>query len=74
MKGTVYYGIPLLNYVRWFVLMALAPPGWIFIMRHRHWGYWRKGAASLIALLPLSVAAVGLSEALNGVIAALGLQ
>jgi hypothetical protein len=34
-KGTVYYDIPLLNYVGWFVLMFLAPLGWILIARQR---------------------------------------
>ena len=42
-KGTVYYGIPLLNYVGWFVLMFLTPLAWILIARQREWGYWRKG-------------------------------
>jgi len=56
------------------VLMGLAPLGWILIARHRQWGYGRKGAASLVALLPLSVAAIGLSAVLNGLVAALGLQ
>ncbi len=73
-EGTVYYGIPLLNYVGWFVLMALAPLGWILIARRRAWGYWRKGIVSLLALLPLSAAAIGSSVLLNGVIAAVGLQ
>ena len=61
MKGTVYYGIPLLNYVGWFVLMFLAPLGWILIARQREWGYWRKGIVALGALVPLSIAAVLLS-------------
>lgn len=72
--GTVYYEIPLLNYVGWFVLMALAPLGWILIARRRDWGYSTKGAASLAALLPLSIAAIGLSLLLNRAIGALGLQ
>lgn len=73
-KGTVYYEIPLLNYVGWFVLMALAPLGWILIARRRDWGYWMKGVTALAALLPLSVAAIGLSIPLNGLVEALGLQ
>ncbi len=72
--GTVYFGIPLLNYVGWFVLMFLAPLAWIPIARNRGWGYRRKGAMALAALLPLMVAAVVLSLILNGVIAVLGLQ
>ena len=38
-SGTVYYGIPLLNFVSWFVLMFLAPLAWIRIARQRQWGY-----------------------------------
>jgi hypothetical protein len=73
-KGTVYYGIPLLNYVGWFVLMFLAPLGWILIARQREWGYWRKGIVALGALVPLSIAAVMLSLMLNGAVAALELR
>jgi len=73
-KGTVYYGIPLLNYVGWFVLMFLAPLGWILIARQREWGYWRKGIVALGALVPLGIAAVILSLMLNGAVAALELR
>lgn len=73
-QGTVYYGIPLLNYVGWFVLMFLAPLAWILIARHRHWSYCRKGVVALGALVPLTIASVVLSLILNGAIAALGLQ
>jgi hypothetical protein len=73
-KGTVYYGIPLLNYVGWFVLMFLAPLAWILIARQREWGYWRKGIVALGALVPLSIAAVMLSLILNGAVAALELR
>lgn len=73
-KGTVYYEIPLLNFVGWFVLMVLAPFGWILIARRRDWGYKMKGIISVVALLPLSVAAIGLSLLLNHMIDALGLR
>ena len=73
-QGTVYYGIPLLNYVGWFVLMFLAPLAWILIARHRRWSYWQKGGVALGALVPLVVASVVLSLTLNGAVAALGLQ
>ena len=73
-EGNVYYGIPLLNYVGWFALMTLAPLGWLLIARHRDWGYWRKGAVSVAAIVPLSAAAIGLSLLLNGLVAALGLR
>jgi putative membrane protein len=71
-KGTFYYEIPLLNYVGWFVLMTLAPLGWILIARRRTWGWWRKGAISLLALVPLSALAIGSSLLLNGAVDALG--
>lgn len=73
-QGTVYYGIPLLNYVGWFVLMFLAPLAWILIARHRHWSYWQKGGVALGALVPLVIASIVLSLILNSAIAALGLQ
>jgi uncharacterized membrane protein len=58
-KSTVYYEIPPLSYVVWFVLMVLAPFGWIPVARQREWGYWKKGLISVVALSPLSVAAIG---------------
>lgn len=73
-QGTVYYGIPLLNYVGWFVLMFLSPLAWICITRHRQWDLWQKVGAAFGALVPLFIASVLLSLALNGAIAALGLQ
>lgn len=73
-EGTVYYGIPLLNFVGWFVIMFLAPLAWILIARHRRWGYWPKTGLAVVALIPLFFAAVALSLALNGAVAALGLQ
>jgi uncharacterized membrane protein len=73
-EGNVHYGIPLLNFVGWFVLMFLAPFAWIAIARQRHWGYLKKGVASLAALIPLMTASVLLSLALNGIVAAIGLR
>ena len=73
-QGTVYYGIPLLNYVGWFVLMFLSPLAWICITRNRQWDLWQKVGAAFGALVPLFIASVLLSLALNGAIAALGLQ
>lgn len=73
-QGTVYYGIPLLNYVGWFVLMFLSPLAWICITQHRQWGLWQKVAVAFGALVPLFIVSVLLSLALNGAIAALGLQ
>lgn len=73
-KGTVYYEIPLLNYVGWFVLMALAPLGWILIARQRNWGYWKKGSIAVAALIPLGIGAIGLSLVLNRVVESSGLK
>ena len=72
--GKVYYGIPLLNFVGWFVLMLLAPLAWILVARQTAWGSGAKLLAALLGLVPLSLAAVGLSLVLNGAIAAAGLR
>lgn len=71
-EANLYFGIPLLNFVGWFVLMLLAPFAWIAIARRREWPLWRKGALATAAIVPLCVAAVILSVTLNGAIAALG--
>lgn len=72
--GEVYYGIPLLNFVGWLVLMVLAPLAWIGIARRTAWSDGRKLLMASIALLPLCLAAIVLSLILNGIIAAVGLQ
>ena len=72
--GDVYYGIPLLNFVGWFVLMTLAPLAWILIAKRRAWGYGRKTAFAFIALVPLFLASVVVSLVLNGLVAAAGLH
>lgn len=71
-EANVYYGIPLLNFVGWFVLMWLAPLSWIVIARRRERTVWRKGVLAIAAIVPLCVAAAILSVMLNGAIAALG--
>lgn len=73
-EANIYYGIPLLNFVGWFVLMGLAPFGWIFIARQRTWGGVKKVLASIIAVVPLGMAAVALSVIMNGALDALGLK
>lgn len=73
-KRTVYYEIPLLNYIGWFVLMVIVPLGWILVARRRQWGYWKKGVVAVAGLVPLSVAAIAGSVLLNAVVAALGLR
>ena len=73
-RGNVYYGIPLLNFVGWFVLMFFAPLAWIVIAKRRHWGYAKKAVASIASFVPLFAASVLLSMAVNGIVAALGLR
>ncbi len=72
--GEVYYGIPLLNFVGWFVLTSLAPLAWILIARRSEWGFWRKGVVATAALLPLFIVSAVLSMVLNGAITAAGLK
>ncbi|UCE05570.1 MAG: carotenoid biosynthesis protein, partial [bacterium] len=73
-KGTVYYEIPLLNFVGWFVLMFLASLAWIIIIRQQQWGYRQKIIVSFIALIPLIICSAILSIILNGMIAAIGIH
>lgn len=73
-ESSVYYGIPLLNFVGWFVLTSLAPLAWILIARRHKWGYARKIAAAFAALIPLCIASALLSLALNATVATLGFQ
>ena len=73
-RGSVYYGIPLLNYVGWFVLMFFAPLAWILIVRKRQWTSYRKIGIAFGSLVPLFIASVVTSLTLNGVIAASGLE
>ncbi len=73
-KGTVYYEIPLLNFVGWFVLMFLASLAWIIIIRQQQWNYGKKIIFSIIALVPLIVLSAILSIILNSVITTIGLQ
>jgi uncharacterized membrane protein len=73
-KGTVYYDIPLLNFVGWFVLMFLASLGWIIIIRQQQWGAWQKIIFSFAALIPLIILSAVLSIILNTTIEAIGLQ
>lgn len=72
--GEVYYEIPLLNFVGWFILMWLAPLAWILIVRQQGWSGGRKVMAALGALLPLCLISILLSLFLNGIIAVAGLQ
>ena len=72
--GSVYYGIPLLNYVGWFMLMFFAPLAWILIARKRQWASSRKIAIAFCSLVPLFIASIMTSLLLNGMLAATGLD
>jgi putative membrane protein len=73
-KGMVYYEIPLLNFVGWFVLMFLASLAWIIILRQQQWNNRKKILFSCIALIPLIFLSVILSIILNSLIAVMGLR
>ncbi|MBP7242485.1 carotenoid biosynthesis protein [Amaricoccus sp.] len=70
----LYYEIPLLNFVGWFVLMLLAPAAWIEVCRRPTWGPVRILLAAAAAVPIACVASVALSLALNGVLAAADLR
>lgn len=72
--ANLYYEIPLLNFVGWFVLMFLAPLAWIEIARRPAWSGGRMVMASLVSLPILFVASVLISLLLNGVISTVGLE
>ena len=73
-ESSVYYGIPLLNFVGWFVLTSLAPLAWILIARRQRWSFARKTAAAFVALIPLCVTSALLSRVLNAAVVTLGLR
>jgi len=73
-EANTYYDIPLLNFVGWFVLMGLAPFGWILIARQKRWGGMKKVLTSIIAIVPLGIAAVILSVIMNAALDALGFK
>lgn len=73
-KGTVYFEIPLLNFVGWFVLMFCAPLAWILILRIQKLKNWMRLILSVLILFPLIIGSAILSTVLNGIISALGLQ
>jgi uncharacterized membrane protein len=71
--GSVYYNIPLLNFVGWFVLMFFTPLAWILLARKRQWPLHSKVLFAFIALIPLFFASVISSITLNGALTLLGL-
>ncbi len=73
-EGSAYYGIPLLNFAGWFVLMLLAPLAWMSIARQQDWTVWKKLAAAFGALPPLAVASVFLFRTILRLLQAFGLH
>jgi len=73
-EGSAYYGIPLVNFVGWFVLMFLPPLAWIFIARQQEWTVWKKLAAAFGVLLPLAAASVLLFRTILRLLEAFGLH
>ncbi|WP_442498090.1 carotenoid biosynthesis protein [Methylobacter sp. sgz302048] len=71
-KGTIYYDIPLLNFVGWFVLMFLSSLAWIIVIRRQQWGFVKKIIGSIAAIVPLIVSSAILSIFLNHLIAVFG--
>lgn len=72
--ANLYYDIPLLNFVGWFVLMFLASLAWIEIARRAAWSGIRMFVFSLASLPVLFVASILLSLGLNGATSAIGLE
>jgi putative membrane protein len=70
--ANLYYGIPLLNFVGWFVLMLLAPAAWIEVCRRPSWGARKLLVAAVLAVPLACVGSVALSLALNGLIGTTG--
>jgi putative membrane protein len=73
LPGTVYYGIPLLNFAGWFVLMLLAPIAWIEVCRRRSSPV-RLLMMAMVAVPLACVASILLSLTLNGLIGLTGLR
>jgi len=71
-KGKVYYDIPLLNFVGWFVLMFLSPLAWLIVIRRQQWSFIKKIMGSIAAIPPLIVGSALLSILLNRLIAVFG--
>ena len=72
--GNAYHGIPLLNFVGWFVLMLLAPLAWIEVCRQPARKPGRLLGAAALAVPLACVASVLLSLALNGLVGLTGLR
>lgn len=64
-KGNIYYEIPMLNYIGWFVLMLFAPLAWILVIRRVYWKGWQRIGLALGLFIPLMIVSGMLSILLN---------
>jgi putative membrane protein len=73
-KGEIYYEIPMLNFIGWFVLMLCAPMAWIFVIRRINWKGWQRVLLAFGLFIPLMIGSGILSLSLNGLFRALNLR
>lgn len=73
-KGEIYYEIPLLNFIGWFVLMLCAPLAWIFVIRRVHLKSWQRVILSIGLFIPLMIGSGILSLSLNALFRILNLK
>jgi putative membrane protein len=73
-KGEIYYEIPMLNFIGWFVLMLCAPLAWIIVIRKIHWKAWQKIVFAFGLFIPLILVSGIISISLNGIFRYLNLQ
>lgn len=64
-RGEIYYTIPMLNFIGWFVLMFFAPMAWILVIRNIHWKGWQRVLLSAGLLIPLMIGSGIVSLSLN---------
>ena len=73
-KGEIYFEIPMLNFIGWFVLMLCAPLAWIIVIRRIRWKGWQRVLLSFGLLFPLMIVSGILSIFLNGLFSTLHLK
>ena len=73
-KGEIYYEIPMLNFIGWFVLMLCAPLAWILVIRKTHWKGWQRVLLAFGLFIPLMMVSGVLSLSLRSLFLHLNLQ
>ena len=71
--GKTYFGIPMLNFIGWFVLMLVASAGWIFIIRQEKWKGCIRILVSFLLLFPMILISALLSILLRNTFTWLGI-